>query len=340
MPEESQAAPAPSTTRRNLARGVRVFLLIAVAAAVVVIALTASRETLRGLGRIKLDWLALTVLLWALAAFFDGARLAVLSRVGENRLSLFASIEIIYVGYFMAAVTPFQVGGLPLQLYLMNRRGISPGSASSMLLVRGVLYYVLLLAAAPVIANLLGASTTLTHVLSGYIWLVIAMGVVLIGTSLVFPARLRALHERLSQTPKPGLVRRGVLWVLDEFDDFSAGLKLYLRPRYYGWLALALVLTLAAIAAAYAMSSTLLFGLGVANHPLRTAGLSMMLASVLLFVPTPGASGVAEAVAAGLYAQICPKYMLGVYVVLWRFFSFYLGALVGGIAALRHVTKK
>jgi len=57
-------------------------------------------------------------------------------------------------------------------------------------------------------------------------------------------------------------------------------------------------------------------------------------------VPTPGASGVAEVGAAGLYAAVCPKAMLGVYVVLWRLFSFYGGALVGGILALRHISKR
>lgn len=337
---QAQAAPAPSTTRTAIARGVRLFLFIAIAAAVVVIAVTASRETLVDLGRIKPGWLALTVVLWAAAAVFDGARLAVLSRVGENRMSLWGSIEVIYIGYFMAAVTPFQVGGLPLQLYVMNRWGISPGKATSVLLIRGVLFYGILLTVAPVVGHLMGASTALIKVLAGYIWAVVGMGVVLVVASVVFPKKVRELHERLSGTPKPGLLRRGVLWVLDEFDGFVAGLKLYLQPRCYGWLALAILLTVAAIAALFGMSPALLAGLGVPNEPLKAMGLSMLLASVLLFVPTPGASGVAEAVAAGLYAQICPKHMLGVYVVLWRLFSFYAGALVGGAFALRHVTKK
>ncbi|MFO7651930.1 MAG: lysylphosphatidylglycerol synthase transmembrane domain-containing protein [bacterium] len=337
---QTQSAPAPSTTRTAIARGVRVFVFIAVAAAVVVIAVTASRETWAGLGRIKPLWLAATFLLWAAAAFFDGARLAVLSRVGENRMPLWGSIEVIYIGYFMAAVTPFQVGGLPLQLYVMNRWGISPGKATSVLLIRGVLFYGILLTVAPVVGHLMGASTAFIKVLAGYIWAVVGMGVVLVVASAAFPKKVRELHERLSRAPKPGLLRRGVVWVLNEFDEFTAGLKLFLRPRYYGWLALALLLTVAAICALFGMSETLLAGLGVVSKPPHAMGLSMLLASVLLFVPTPGASGVAEAVAAGLYRAICPVYMLGVYVVLWRLFSFYAGAMVGGVFALRHISKK
>lgn len=342
MPDLNETAVVcePNTTRRAINRGVRLFLAIAVAAAVVVIAVTARQETWTGLGRIKPQWLAATFALWLLAALFDGARLAALSQVGESRLSMLGSIEVIYIGYFMAAVTPFQVGGLPLQLWVMNRRGISPGKATSILLIRGVMFYGLLLTAAPLIGRLMGASTALVKILSGYIWLVIGLVALLILSSIIFPRHVRNLHDRLHQKPNPGLLRRCFLWVLDEFDEFNAGLRLFLRPRYYGWLILALVLTVAAAVAVFAMSETLLAGLGVVSRPPHAMGLSMLLASVLLFVPTPGASGVAEAVAAGLYRAICPVYMLGIYVVLWRLFSFYLGALVGGIAALRRIARR
>jgi uncharacterized protein (TIRG00374 family) len=335
-----QTAPAPSLTRRNIARGVRVFVIIGVAAAVVVMAFTASRETLTGLTRIKWYWLAATCVLWLVAAGVDGARLAVLSRATEHRLSIKASIEIIYIGYFMAAVTPFQIGGLPLQLYIMSRWGISPGKSTSVLLVRGVLFYGILFAIAPFVAVWLGASTAIIKVLTGYIAVIIGAGVVLVVASIAFPARVRRLQERLSKTPKPGLVRRGVLWVLDEFDGFVKGLYVFVQTHNLGWLLLAILMTVVCIAALFAMSATLLAGLGVPTEPFKAMGLNLLLTAVLLFVPTPGASGVAEAAAAGLYWMICPRYMLGVYVVLWRLFSFYAGALVGGIATLRHLSKK
>ncbi|MBN2466297.1 flippase-like domain-containing protein [candidate division WOR-3 bacterium] len=335
-----QSAPAPSLTRRAIARGVRVFVLIAIVAAVGVLAFTASRETLAGLARIKWYWLVATCALWLVASVFDGLRLAVLSHATEHRMSLRASIEVIFVGYFMAAVTPFQVGGLPLQLYIMHSRGISPGKASSLLLMRGVLFYGILFAAAPVVAIRLNASTAIVKVLAGYIGVIVAAGAALVIASVAFPAQLRRWHARLSQAPKPGLVRRGVIWVLDEFDGFVDGLKVYARTHNLGWLLLGVLVTVVCIVALFAMSATLLAGLGVRTEPLRVMALNLLLTSVLLFVPTPGASGVAEVGAAGLYAAVCPRHMLGVYVVLWRLFSFYLGALAGGILTLRHVSKR
>jgi hypothetical protein len=343
IPPDASLPPAdagPSLTRRAIARGVRVFIFIGVAAAVVVIALTASRETVSGLGRIKWYWLVLTVGLWFAAAGLDGARLAVLSRASEHRMAVLPSIEVIFIGYFMAAVTPFQVGGLPLQLYIMNHWGISPGKASAVLLMRGVLFYALLFAAAPFVALRLGVSNVLLKVLTGYITVIIAGGAALILASFVFPASLVALRDRLAARPRPGAMRRAVLWGLQEFEEFTRGLGLFLRGHNLKHLILAIGLTMLCIIALFSMSATLLAGLGVHTNALRAVGLNLLLTSVLLFVPTPGASGVAEAGAAGLYSMICPRYMLGIYVVLWRLFSFYGGAITGGILALRHLSRR
>ena len=331
---------APGTTRRTIIRGVRIFVLIAVAAAFVVIALTASRDTLSGLARIKWYWLAATVGLWFAAAGLDGLRLAVLSRADEHQLTIFQAFEVIYIGYFMAAVTPFQVGGLPLQLYIMNRWGISPGKASAMLLVRGVMFYGLLFAVAPFVAIRIGASTAILKVLAVYITVILACGAALVVISLVFPAKLKAWRARLALEPSPGRVRRALLWVLSEFEAFAGGLRIFLHLRNVGYLLLSALLTVASMAALFGMSATLLAGLGVPTDAARAMGLNLLLCSVMLFVPTPGASGVAEAGAAGLYSMICPKYMLGVYVILWRLFSFYLGALAGGILTLRRISGR
>ncbi len=83
---------------RNLARGIRIFVVLGVAAAIVVIALTVSRETITGLTRLKWYWLVLTCVLWFVAIGADGARLSILSRAGEHRMGIIRSAEIILVG--------------------------------------------------------------------------------------------------------------------------------------------------------------------------------------------------------------------------------------------------
>jgi hypothetical protein len=320
-------------------RGVRVFVAIAVAAAVVLIALTVNRETLHGLARCKWYWLLATGLLWLVSAAVDGARLSVLSQAGEHKLGVFRSIEIILIGYFMAAITPFQVGGLPLQLYIMNRWGISPGKASAVLLARGILFYGMLFAVAPFVALKLGVSTVLLKVLAGYIAIIVACGAVLILTGFIFPRITVNLRARLAARPQRTRFQNLLLRLLHEFDGLISGLGLFLHGRNAGYLALAALLTVIYGLTYFGMSATLLAGLGIPTNAPRVIGLDLMLTSVLLFIPTPGSGGVAEAGAAALYSMICPRYMLGIYVVLWRLWSFYIGAIVGGIAALKHASR-
>jgi uncharacterized protein (TIRG00374 family) len=337
----SDTAPANGiVARRQVARGLRLFVLLAGAAGAVVLALTVNRETLAGLAGIRWLWLAATVALWLTAVLIDGFRLAVLSRAGDHPLTFGRAVSVIYIGYFMAAVTPFQVGGLPLQLYLMNGWGASPGKASALLLLRGTLFYGVLFAAAPFVAGLLGARALLLQVLGTYIGLAVCVGGLLVLAGLAFPAWFAAWRTRLSLRPQPGQVRRLLLWLLAQLEGLGTGLRMYFHRNKLKYLIAGAGLTVCFMASVFGMSATLLAGLGQHADPLRTMGLNLLLCSVMLFVPTPGATGVAEAGAAGLYSMVCPKYMLGAYVLLWRVFSFYLNAAVGGLLTFRHLSVR
>ncbi len=316
-------------------------MAIGVGAAVVILAFTVTGKTLEGLKDLEWYWLVTTGLLWLIATAADGARLSVLARAAGYKMGIIRSAEVILVGYFMAAVTPFQVGGLPLQLYSMNKLGINPGKASAMLLMRGILFYVMIIAAAPFVATNLGVSSVLLKVLSVYIGIILTVGGIFIVLVLVFPRVMKRWGNKLKAHPNPGRFRRLLTRTFSEFDNFTAGLKLYLRGRNLGYIAVTIGLTVAYALAYFGMSASLLAGLGVlaARNTLRVIGINLVLVSVLLYIPTPGASGVAEAGAAALYAMFCPKEMLGIFVVLWRLFSFYIGAFVGGVVAFKHVSK-
>ena len=55
--------------------------------------------------------------------------------------------------------------------------------------------------------------------------------------------------------------------------------------------------------------------------------------------PTPGGSGVGEVGAVAIFQGIIPTAILGLFVILWRFFSQYLGATIGGIVFLTILLK-
>ena len=341
VPDEKQIRE--QLRARNIKRGVRIFILLAVIAAVVVMVLTVSRETLSGLRQIRWYWLVATIGLWALMTFADGARLSLLSCAGEHRMNVLQSAEVILAGYFMAAITPFQVGGLPLQLYSMNRWGISPGKATAMLLTRGILFYALIFGAAPFWAAYLNVSSVLVRALTIYILVVLAFGAFFFILVLFFPQVIKAWESKLARKKNPGRIRRLLLRALGEFEHFADGIKLYFKGRNVLYLLGAFLLTLVYGLSYFGMSASLLAGLGQLDpgELFKVIGVNNLLVSVLLYIPTPGASGVAEAGAFGLFLdlKLCDRSMLGVFIVVWRLFSFMLGAMVGGLVALRHIAR-
>ena len=65
----------------------------------------------------------------------------------------------------------------------------------------------------------------------------------------------------------------------------------------------------------------------------------LVLNFVVLFAPSPGASGVAEVVTVGLMENLIAKELIPLFVLLTRFFSIYCAVVVGGIISSLQVAK-
>ena len=65
----------------------------------------------------------------------------------------------------------------------------------------------------------------------------------------------------------------------------------------------------------------------------------LLLNFVVLFAPSPGASGIAEVVTVGLMENLILKELIPLYVLLTRFFAIYCAVVVGGIVISSQLTK-
>ena len=115
--------------RRKLKRGIKISVGISAGVSLIILLLTVERKTWEALGKIRPMGLLLLSVMWVLYTVLDGLRFKILTRAGDREISLRKAIEVILTGNFLAAVTPFQTGGFPVQLYLLNREGINPGKA-------------------------------------------------------------------------------------------------------------------------------------------------------------------------------------------------------------------
>jgi uncharacterized protein (TIRG00374 family) len=82
----------------------------------------------------------------------------------------------------------------------------------------------------------------------------------------------------------------------------------------------------------------ILLGLGQSVPFLTGIVLASMLLFLITFMPTPGALGFGEAIFILLFAGTVPSYMLGIALILWRFFFHYLTAILGAISSSKYVS--
>jgi uncharacterized protein (TIRG00374 family) len=82
----------------------------------------------------------------------------------------------------------------------------------------------------------------------------------------------------------------------------------------------------------------ILLGLGIEVTFLTGIVLASMLIFLITFMPTPGAIGLGEAIFFLLFSKTIPTYLLGIAIVLWRFFYHYLSAILGAISSSHYMS--
>ena len=83
----------------------------------------------------------------------------------------------------------------------------------------------------------------------------------------------------------------------------------------------------------------LLGGLGAEPNFFRAYVMQTIVYLILPYMPTPGASGIAEVGSASLFIAFIPQQLVGLVTFGWRLFTFHLVLLVGGIFAFREISK-
>ncbi len=334
------------TLRRKVNIGMRIFLVITVLTIIVIMTLTLDKETWHALKKFNILYLFICFALWGLYIFMDGLRVQILSYALGKKVTIKTAIAVITSGLFLAAVTPFQTGGLPVQLYILKKEGISIGKGSVILLFRGILELFIFIFVVPIIyfhyRGLLKG--TITQALMRYLFIIYGIAILLLLLLMLNPKILKRAAYRLSfflkrrRIVKSKRLFRLFRKLFIEVDDFRRSLKLYFTRKKF-LLLLAFLVTVVSYIGLFLIAPVMLLGLGERPPILETVYLQLILKFLLFFVPTPGASGVSEAAFVSLFNRVAPVHLLGVYVVLWRFFTFYIGAAIGGFVLIRMLQR-
>lgn len=327
---------------KNVKKGARLFLIITVLSIIALLAFTVRKDTFSSLKKLSLLFLCLTTIACLIRMYVECVRLQLLTLAFGKRISFKAASEFVIGGYFLS-ITPFGVGGFPLQFYILMRENCCFGEAGAIIGMRGVTYIAAFILTIPFLIGYKDRFTgTGMHTLSGYIITIygaIAVLFILLIWKTEFVKRLVKQASCLLSRHRKVKFAQGLDKFCDEIDKFKCGLRQCCSKGVH---ILIFNVILSGISLFfYVIMVPLLFrGLGINVPIIKTALIQLILTFLLMFAPTPGGSGIAEGVGYAIYRSMCSPALIGVFLILWRFFTCYTGIILGGIIVLRMLASR
>lgn len=275
----------------------------------------------------------LVVVMWAL----DALKFMVLSRAAGERLSFKCTLSVVWINYFGCAITPMQSGGGPFQIYLLYRNGVSVGKSVAITLVRTL--QVLFLLAMVVPFSILADKEIMRKYAymrwySCYVGIFIACCTFLMVVSVARPRWIKHwVNAVLVRIRRMGILKgkymlKAARWINREIGAYNTNIKLFLSKGKW-WFMLSMLLAAAHLITYMSIMPCMILAVGFHVNYLQCILAESLLLFMLYFVPTPGASGVAEGGAVAVFALFLPLSVAGVMAVAWRMLSEYTGVAIG-----------
>ncbi|WP_040347805.1 lysylphosphatidylglycerol synthase transmembrane domain-containing protein [Acetomicrobium hydrogeniformans] len=328
----------------SLKRGILYFIGLTICVGVLALYYTSDEETWRLFASAKMSWLSLALIFSIAAWIFDALRIqAIAAIIGEN-VSLKMALSLVFLNAFGSAVTPFQSGGSPLVIYALYNNGVSVGKGVALTIVRTIITVLVLSVFVPLSMFLVPEAFIDSLTMKG-MFLYAVVFVILFCAVIVISV---AKSDSIKHIAKVTTIRIGKLNVFNlrifsavrflnrQIDLYVHNMQLLTKS---GFLRLSLVclLTLLYIVFTVSVFPLLAYALGVSVSFMKATILQGLFFFVLYFIPTPGASGVAEGGGVVVYKTLVPLNMAGLLSLGWRFFTHYLAIAIGVAVAIRTI---
>lgn len=315
----------------KLRRMLAISLAISIAALVAVLLLVAEEETYSALLKIKPHYLLIAIGIHIFTWVIWGMRIRILSRSVGDAIPLKSTTNIVISSLLPAAITPSHVGGEALRIYLLRKNGVSYGDATAITMGERVLDAVAIFTALPIGLFIF--------------WGVIAGNIVasyILGSSIIFFFILIAIFlyiiiraKNVEQFIK--FFIRSEKWsqkIGEEALKFrSTLLKYFTQAKWITFLGF--VCTVAFWILEFIVPSFILLSLGCDPFWAYSIAAQTILVIFILVPITPGGSGMMELITTLLYGAIGVGVILAVFVVIWRFVTYHINIIFGGIFCIK-----
>ncbi|MBA3925943.1 lysylphosphatidylglycerol synthase transmembrane domain-containing protein [Listeria rustica] len=299
------------------------------------------------LKHVNLVYIGIACLAMFLYWWLEAVVLHRFAKQADPTLKLRTSFRITMIGQFFNSVTPFASGGQPAQLYLLTRRKIDIGLASSVLLIKFIIYQAVIVGT--FIFFLIVGFPLLGHttfeikylILIGF---VINLGVIVFLMTVAKSERVAAAIVHLLLKPALLFVKKEKREGIRESADskifsfheesvrFSGNKRLIWECVGYTTLQIVFYLSIPYF---------VLLSMGVTDVGLMTVmtyhAFVMKLSSS---IPTPGGSGGAEYSFTSFFGMVLSPDKLVIGLILWRLITYYSCTIFGAIAMIPFGRRK
>lgn len=225
-----------------------------------------------------------------------------------------------FVATFGATVTPVHIGGELIIFYMLKRLGVKTHKIWGTILFKTVSGFSFFILTFPIfVAYTISSKEVIQKV---FILSIIFLFFSIISLPLVMWFRKGEKNKNL--------IRRIRLYCLSIIYFWKNKKIEFLKACFYSIL---LYITFLSFAPILMKAFHLNFDL------LEIYLIQLPLIYAVFSSPTPGGSGVGEVGGVAIFQGIIPAGVIGIFVMLWRFFSQYLGAFIGGIVFLTILIK-
>lgn len=284
------------------------------------------------------SWPLLLSLFVLLLIYFgsDGLRLLFTLRALGYRVTPREVVPLVFINLFVSNVTPMATGGGVAQIWYLRRHNVPLGAATAATTLRTLLAVAFIFIPTPMLLfgmDALRQTPLLNHFsvyLAGFACIYIAVfSVVLfrmrwIATALFAFMRLLCKLRLVSRQRVRYLRYR----VMREMVHFASACGRFFRGNRID-VGAAVLFTAVFLLSLFSFPALILWGVGHPIDYMTSLGLLTVTTFIMYFSPTPGAAGVAEGMFVLFFHSIVAAEYLLLGMVAWRFFTIYLGVLIG-----------
>lgn len=319
--------------------GLKISLIITIIVFLIILFLTTDSRTWHALKSINGKYLLYVILLNILSWIWSGIRYSILIQGIEGaKLNLLEALQIHLSYYFAASITPTSAGGEPLEIYLLSKKNIKVGQATALSLFRYVINTLTFALASPLIIYFYSYlfPQNIIRKLVQYSAILFLMVVGLFLFALFKPRPIiRLLSYVLIKLRKIPFLRKihpfKILRVVNKtVRDFHNTLWSFLKEKKLTILGFFLFNLLSWITY-FLIAPVLMSAFNLQVNYISVVLVQVPIFFMMFYVPSPGGSGAIEILLSLAFAPFVPKYILGIFIILWRTLTHYLTLLVGAI---------